>query len=110
MVSQSKKMQEKLYKKEFDKYFSRDIKEFKVFDESTEDFSNLGKASFWIFKNGYSYGSISLQMPIPIQIGSDYKLHEKWYNLSEVEKKNVDGVMLSDDFRNGIVKVLIFNK
>lgn len=109
MVSQVKKMQNKLSPKEFDKYFLREFK-FNVFNESNSDFSNLGLASCWLFENGYSNGSISFEMPVPIQIGSEYKLHQKWYNLTEEEKMNIDGVMLSDDFRNGAVKILIFKK
>jgi hypothetical protein len=111
MISQEKKMQEKLSSKEFSKYIlRREIHESKEFMISNEDFGNLYSACQFLIDNEYSYGSMSRQLPIPIQLGSDYKLHQKWYNLSEGEKKNVDGVILSDDFRNGTVKILIFNK
>lgn len=104
-------MQDKLSIKEFSKYIlRRDIKESKEFLISNEYFLNLYTAMQYLQDNGYSYGSMSLNMPIPIQIGSDYNLHQKWYNLSEGEKKNIDGVILSDDFRSGMVKILIFNK
>ena len=111
MVSQEKKMQEKLSSKEFSKYIlRREIKESKDFTISNEDFGNFFGACQYLFDNEYSHGSMSLGMPIPIKIGSYYNIPQKWYNLSEGQKKNVDGVMLSDDFRNGTVKILIFNK
>lgn len=109
MISREKKMQSKLSSKELAKYIlGREVDIFKQFSLNHEEFGNLHNATHYLFKKGYSYGSMSLQMPIAIQLGSDYKLPEKWYNLSEAQKKNVDGVMLSDDFRNGTVKILIF--
>lgn len=111
MVSQEKKMQSKLSSKEFAKYIlRREIKDSKEFIISNEDFGNFFSACQYLSDNGYSHGSMSLQLPIPIQLGSNYKIHQKWYNLSEGEKKNVDGVILSDDFKKGKVKILIFNK
>ncbi len=101
-------MQNKLSQKEFWKYFTRDIKEEKCFESiGCIDFSNLYQAGRWLSSKDYSYGSISLGMPIAIMSGK-YELHEKWYNLTEEQKMNVNGVMISDDFRNGIVKIIIF--
>lgn len=103
-------MQSRLSPKELKKYFSREIKEFKVFDSiGCVDFSNLYRAVTWLYCKGYDKGSLSLDMPIAIVYGK-YELYQKWYNLTEKEKNNVDGVMLSDDFRNGVVKILIFKK
>ncbi len=108
MVSQSKKMKSKLTPKKFAKYFTRDVKEARCFESiGCVDFSNLYQAGRWLSTKDYSYGSMSLQMPIAIMSGK-YELHEKWYNLTEEQKMNVDGVILSDDFRNGIVKIIIF--
>lgn len=109
MVSQEKKIQSKLFSKEFSKYIERrEIEEFKEFLISNEDYGNFYAATQYLFDKEYSCGSMSLQMPIPIVKGTYYGLHQKWYNLSEGEKKNVDGVIISDDFRNGAVKILIF--
>ena len=111
MISKEKKMQSKLSSREFAKYIlRREIKESKEFMISNEDYGNFYSATQYLFDNTYSCGSMSLQMPIPIVLGTYYGIPQKWYNLSEGQKKNVDGVILSDDFRNGTVKILIFNK
>lgn len=111
MISQEKKMQSKLSSREFAKYIlRREINESKEFMISNEDYGNFYGATQYLLDKEYSYGSMSLQMPIPIVLGTYYGIPQKWYNLSEGQKKHVDGVMLSDDFRKGTVKVLIFKK
>lgn len=110
MVTKSEKLIRKLPEKQLSKYFSREVKELRIFDEPDDDsFRNLHLASSWLFKKGYQFGSLSLAQPIAVQFG-EYKLHQKWYNLTESEKHNVDGVLLSDNFRNGNVRAIIFKK
>jgi len=110
MVTKSEKLIRKLPEKQLSKYFSREVEELYVFDKPDSDnFKNLYLASSWLFNKGYQFGSLALDQPIAVQFG-DYKLNQKWYNLTEIEKHNVDGVILSDNFRNGNVRVIIFKK
>jgi hypothetical protein len=95
-------------------YLGRDIKKelsFKV--DGT--FESLYAAQRWLHENNYSYGSTSVSrstgqmLPVPIQVGKYYAFAQKWNNISKEERMTVDGVMVSNDFREGEVKVYLFN-
>lgn len=97
------------------KYFlKRKVKEEKVF-ESKGTFASKHEAEGWLSKNGYSYGSTSCSRgwdkdgdpPVPIRKG-EYDLPQKWHNLSREGKESLDGVMISSDWREGAVKVILF--
>lgn len=79
------------------------VKNFK--EEGT--FQSLHKAEEWIKSNGYSHGSLARSMPVAIVKG-EYDLPQKWYNISKSCQNKVDGVMLSNDFREGEVTVIIY--
>lgn len=64
-------------------------------------------ASGWCHENGYSHGSMCMDMPIAIMKGTDWNI-AKWKNLSTKEINTVDGVMLSTDFREGSVTIVIY--
>ena len=70
-------------------------------------------AQGWCSAHGYSYGSSSKNRktfanePTAIMKG-EYNLPQKWYNLSKEEKQSVDGVMVSNDWREGTVTIYIF--
>ena len=55
----------------------------------------------------YSHGSMSVKSPIAIMKG-EYNIAQKWKNLSNDERKNVDGIMTSSDFRDGEVTVTLY--
>jgi hypothetical protein len=85
----------------------RKIKEEKLFKvEGT--FESLYAASKWCHDNGYSYGSLCRNEPVALRKG-EYDLPQKWKNMYAYQKKSVDGVMISYDFREGEVKVIIYN-
>ncbi len=79
------------------------VMEFK--EEGT--FQSYYKACAWLDENGYSYGSMCGDMPIGIMKG-DWVI-AKWRNLTSKEKKELDGVIESDDFREGSVKITIYD-
>jgi len=90
----------------------RKVKEGKVFKvEGT--FQSYYAAEAWIRLEGYSSGSPSMNRgsgrgePIAL-IKGQYNIPQKWHNLSKVHKSMIDGVMLSDDLREGEVKVILF--
>lgn len=76
-------------------------------------FQSLYAAERWLKENGYSYGSgcksrtTGAPMPIAIQKG-EYDLPQKWINFDKEDKEDVDGVMVSYDFREGDVTVILF--
>jgi hypothetical protein len=71
-------------------------------------FQALWAAQGWLEENGYSYGSTCRDMPIGILKG-DW-LIAKWKNLNKKEIGELDGVLISDDFREGPCKILIYEK
>lgn len=77
----------------------------KIFDKPGT-FNSLYAAESWLRQNGYSYGSLAGDSPVALFKGKCYV--SKWYNLSESEKKNVNGLMTSKNFREGPVKIEIF--
>lgn len=95
------------------KYNGRVIKEehsFKV--DGT--FQSVYAAQRWCTENGYSYGSSCKDRktggncPIAIRKGG-YVLPQKWIHFDKEDKSLVDGVIVSNDFREGEVIIYIFN-
>ena len=73
-----------------------------TFDQ-TADFAAVNAARNWLQEQGYSYGSMCMDMPIGILKGS--WVIAKWRNLTAKERKQLDGQLVSRDFRNGPVVV-----
>ncbi len=67
----------------------------------TGDFSAVNAARKWLQDHGYSYGSMCMDMPIGILKGS--WCIAKWRNLTPKERNQLDGKLISLDFRNGPV-------
>jgi hypothetical protein len=91
-------------------YLDREVKEHKTFKEAGT-FESYYAAQHWAEEKGYVYGSMCGDKPIALRKGEsfdDYDLPEKWKNMSSAEKKSVDGVIISNDFREGTVHVLLF--
>jgi len=82
-------------------------KETKTFKEEGT-FESFYAAENWLNKNGYSYGSMCYPQPIAVVKG-EYNLPEKWKNFSAAQKSLVDGIITSDDFREGEVTVILYN-
>jgi hypothetical protein len=76
------------------------------------DFQSLYAAQGWLHDNDYSYGSLCSPKPVGIMRNIDGKSWKiaKWKNLTREEIRTLDGVMRSDDFRNGTVTVTIYEK
>ena len=65
------------------------------------DFSAVNAAENWLREHGFSYGSMCMDMPIGILKG-DWCI-AKWCNLTAKERNQLDGKLLSSDFRSGPV-------
>lgn len=78
-----------------------------VFSNDGNVFSALSKAKLQCARHGLSSGSLDGDNPVALMKGK-YTIAEKWRNLVGLDKIYMDGVLISDDFRHGSVKVLIF--
>lgn len=89
------------------KFMGRVVKEHITFlAEGT--FKSYYLASGWCREKGYGIGSMCGDMPIGITKG-EYNLTEKWRKMKSKERKILNGVMVSNDFREAQVEVYIFN-
>jgi hypothetical protein len=89
------------------KFMGRIVKEHITFlAEGT--FESLYEAQGWLHTNGYSHGSLCRDMPVAIKDGL-YDLPQKWKNFDTEDEELIDGVMVSNDFREAQVEVYIFN-
>lgn len=66
------------------------------------------KAIEWLHKNGFSYGSMCRDEPICVMRGDVHIA--KWKNLTTEEKESSDGLLISEDFRNGDVTLKLYCK
>ncbi len=62
----------------------------------------------WCKENGYSTGSMQRDFPIGIHKG-DWQI-PKWLNMDSEDREGLDGYMESNDFRDGIVRIVLKNK
>lgn len=83
----------------------RQVEQRLVFKEEGT-FASYHKAIGWLNDNGYSYGSTSVNCPVGIMLG-EYGI-QKWHNLDKDDIKALHGVMISGDFRDGQVEILLF--
>lgn len=86
--------------------YGKVVKQELQFDEKGT-FQSLYAAQKWCHDNGYSYGSLARNEPVAIMKG-EYELPQKWFNISDEDRELVDGLILSNDFREGILKILLF--
>lgn len=67
------------------------------------DFNAFYAAHHWLRERGYSIGSMCMDMPIGILKG-DWCI-AKWRNLNAKERNQLDGQLISKDFRKGPVVI-----
>lgn len=76
-------------------------------------FQSMYAAQRWLTENNYSYGSPCKDrlhggdLPVAIQKG-EYNLPQKWMHFDKEDKELVDGIMISHDFREGDVTIVIY--
>jgi hypothetical protein len=75
--------------------------------EKKGTFESLYAAQAWCKQNGYSYGSLCGNEPIALCRG-DYFLPQKWKNITKLGRDIVTGVMVSNDFREDFVNVILY--
>ena len=70
-----------------------------------KDFEAVSKAEKYATSKGYNYGSMCRNEPIGLAKNC---LIAKWRNISRSERSKLGGLLLSDDFRDGDVFVILF--
>jgi hypothetical protein len=88
-----------------DPHPNRKIDRIKTYKQ-TSDFLAHARASADLRKANYSIGSMCWDEPIGFKKGFDYIA--KWKNLTYQERAQVDGVLLSNDFRHGPVYAVYY--
>lgn len=71
-------------------------------------FDALYQAESYLDDLGYSFGSLSGQN-VAVKKGN-YDLPQKWHNLDKEDIESIDGVIMSLDYRDGEVIVILFKK
>ena len=89
-------------------YLGREIAATKEFT-STGTFTAIREAEEYLRENGYTVGSMCRNEPIGFADAENYKYVAKWYNINVEDRKLLDGVIISNDFREGNVQILFFN-
>lgn len=89
-------------------YLEREIVHEEVFPAGG-DFSGYYDAEHYLKELGYTRGSMCRVEPIGFADSDKYRYIAKWYNINVNERADLDGVMVSSDFRNGEVRVIFFN-
>jgi hypothetical protein len=87
-------------------FFNGRLATFEIDFDDSDTFGAYRKAEAYCNEFGYSTGSISSPLPTAIKKG-DYHV-AKWKNLTRKEIESIDGVILADSFREGPVKLLLF--
>lgn len=82
------------------------VKEIINFPTIKESFVAFRSAKAKAEELGFNYGSMAHDMPIAL--GRNCSYIAKWYNIERYEYPRIEGVLLSEDFRDGDVQLVIF--
>ena len=84
----------------------------KGFDEKNNEidsFSAVNEAERLVKVEGFTKGSMAGDMPIGlVKKSKGIGYIAKWYNINREELKHLDGVLMSNDFRNGDVHIVVW--
>ena len=71
----------------------------------TKDFEAFHLAADYAEQMGYSVGSLQRDSPVGLKKGN--YIVSKWRNLSSKDKQELDGMLISRDFRKGPVTLKV---
>ena len=92
-----------------EKYLGRDVvKKVNIKVEGT--FSSVYEAEKQLRELGYRIGSMCGGEPIGFACEEKYEYIAKWRNIDPSDRNKVDGVMISNDWREGSVDIIWFNE
>jgi hypothetical protein len=73
-------------------------------------FDAFYQAQSYLNDLGYEYGSLAVTSSPNVAVRKgEYDLAQKWHNLDKEEIASIDGVIISLDYREGQVTVMLFN-
>jgi hypothetical protein len=93
--------------KKGDKYLGREILHTETFPPAGT-FKAYYAAEGRLKELGYTVGSMCRNEPIGFADGDKCAYVAKWYNMNQSEKSMLDGVMISNDFREGGATIVFF--
>ena len=73
-------------------------------------FASVSEAEKRLREMGYTIGSMCRDEPIGFACNEKYNYIAKWYNIDPSDRKKVDGVMISTDWREGSVDIIWFSE
>ena len=73
-------------------------------------FASVSEAEDRLRKMGYTIGSMCSDEPIGFACNEKYDYIAKWRNIDPIDRKKVDGVMISNDWREGSVDIIWFSE
>jgi hypothetical protein len=73
-------------------------------------FASVSEAERRLREMGYTIGSMCSSEPIGFACNEKYDYIAKWRNIAPDERKKVDGVMISTDWREGSVEIIWFSE
>jgi hypothetical protein len=77
--------------------------------EPAGTFTAFRAAEDFLKELGYTVGSMCLDSPIGFADADNFGYVAKWYNIDPTDRSHLDGVILSEDFREGGCRILFFN-
>jgi len=86
------------------------IKSTKYFPSRATSFSALNDASNYVKTLNFTQGSLCESEPVGLAKKDEYDSIAKWRNISKEDRDKLNGVLLSNDFRNGAVCAVIFEE
>ena len=89
-----------------EKYLGRIVKSRLDFTEPGT-FQSRYAAQRYLTDYGFDYGSLDVPNPVAFVKG-EYELPWKWHNINSAGKELIDGVMVSNDWREGTVTLVFF--
>ena len=75
----------------------------------TGTFEAFRAAEDFLKELGYTVGSMCLKDPIGFADADKFEYVAKWHNIDVTDRASLDGVVLSNDFREGGCRILFFN-
>ena len=89
-------------------YLNRPVLWSKTY-EPAGTFTAFRSAEDFLKELGYVVGSMCMNDPIGFADADQYGYVAKWQNIDVPERSHLDGVIISDDFREGGCRILFFN-
>ena len=90
-------------------YLNRNVAHVELF-KANGTFKAYYQAYNKLKKYGYMIGSMCGDSPIGFKDSELCSCISKWYNMNSNDKELLDGVMISEDFREGDVYIVFFNQ